>query len=244
MNPNSEIAVDRIVWDETIPGGAYWTRVVRRGTTLRIVDLEGSRGVALLAYNADDPTERYNAADTVKIQNMIYLTKGRVVFSDLGRVLFSITEDTSGHHDTFGGLGTPATNLARYGEGSYQRLRNGCHRDGRTNLVAALGRHGLGPRDIVPNLNLFTRVRVLPDGGLEWVPGCEKPGAFIDLRAEMNVLVALSNTPHPLCPAPTYDPKPLRLVVWHAPEPAADDLCRNFSEEARRGFRNTEEIFR
>ena len=244
MKPTSEIDPADVLWDETIPGGAYWTRVVRRGTTLRIVDLEGSRGVACLAYNADDPSERYNAADTVKIQNMIYLTTGRVLFSDMGRVLFSITADTSGHHDTFGGLSTPATTLERYGEGSYQKLRNDCFRDARTNFIAALGRHGLGRRDIMPNLNLFTRVRVLPNGDLEWVPGCESPGATIDLRAEMNVLIALSNTPHPLCPAPTYDPKPIRAIVWRSPAPAADDLCRGLSDEAKRGFRNTEEIFR
>lgn len=174
---------------------------------------------------------------------MVFLTKGRVLFSDMGRVLFSITEDTSGHHDTFGGCSTPATNLARYGEGDYQHLRNDCHRDGRTNLLAALGRHGLGSRDIMPNLNLFTRVRVLPEGDLAWVAGCEKPGAYIDLRAEMNVLVALSNTPHPLHPGTTYDPKPLRLVVWRSPPSAPDDLCRTFSDEARRGFRNTDELF-
>jgi uncharacterized protein YcgI (DUF1989 family) len=95
----------------------------------------------------------------------------------------------------------------------------------------------------MPNLNFFTRVRVAGEGALEWVAGCEKPGAFIDLRAEMNVLVALSNTPHPLHPSPTYDPQPVRLVVWQSPSPAADDLCRTYSEEARRGFRNTDALF-
>lgn len=239
----SDVEASRIIWHETIPGGAYWTRVIRRHTTLRIIDLEGSRGVSCLCYNADDPVERYNVADTVKIQNMIFLTTGRVLFSDMGRVLFSITEDTSGHHDTLGGCSSPETNRARYGEGGYQRLRNDRHRDTRTNFLYALGRHGLGPRDVMPNLNLFTRVRVGEDGGLQWVAGCEKPGAFIDLRAEMNTLVALSNTPHPLHPSTTYDPKPIRLVVWRSPPPAPDDLCRTYSEEARRGFRNTDALF-
>ncbi len=239
----SALEPSRILRDETIPGGAYWTRVIRRHTTLRIVDLEGSRGVSCLCYNADDPVERYNAADTVKIQNMIFLATGRVLFSDMGRVLLSITADTSGHHDTLAGCSTPETNRTRYGEGDYQHLRNDRHRDGRTNFLYALGRHGLGPRDVMPNLNFFTRVRVAPGGALEWVDGCEKPGAFIDLRAEMNVLVVLSNTPHPLHPAPTYDPKPIRLVVWQSPPPATDDPCRTFSEEAKRGFRNTDALF-
>jgi urea carboxylase-associated protein 2 len=239
----SDVEPSRVLWEETIPGGAYWTRIIRRHTTLRIVDLAGSRGVSCLCYNADDPVERYNAADTVKIQNTIFLTTGRVLFSDMGRVLFSITADTSGHHDTLGGGSTPETNRARYGDGDYQRLRNDRHRDARTNFLYALGRHGLGARDVMPNLNFFTRVRVATEGGLEWVPGCEKPGAFIDLRAEMHVLVALSNTPHPLCPSPTYDPQPIRLVVWQSPPPASDDRCRTSSEEARRGFRNTDALF-
>lgn len=243
MSPDRTIASELVLWDETIPGGAYWSRVIRRGTTLRIFDPLGSRGVALLAYNADDPVERYNAPDTVKIQNQVYLTKGHVLFSDMGRVLFSITEDTSGHHDTFGGCSDPASVEARYGPGGYQALRNAFHRDGRTNLAVAIGRHGLGPRDLVPNLNLFSHVRVDPGGALRWVDGSEKPGSFVDLRAEMNVLVALSNTPHPLHPESRYDPREARLIVWRSPPPAADDPCRSRSEEARRAFRNTDELF-
>ena len=232
-----------VLWDDTIPGGAYWTRIVRRGTTLRLIDDHGSRGVACLAYNADDPTERYNAADTVKVQNMVYLSTGRVLLSDMGRVLLSITADTSGHHDTFAGCSTAATVLAQYGDGSYQRLRNDSYRDGRANFLAALGRHGLGPRDLMPNINWFAAVRVDPDGSLRWTPDAVQPGRYLDLRAEMNVLVALSNTPHPLWPGPTYDPKPLRVLGWNAPPPAADDRCRTFGDEARRAFRNTDAVF-
>ncbi len=232
-----------VLLDETIPGGAYWSRVLDRGTTLRIVDLEGSRGVSALFYNADRTSERYNAADTVKIQNTIFPSKGRVLFSDLGRVLCSITEDTCGSHDTLGGTSTAVSNEARYGTGSYQDLRNAWFRNGHTNFTVALGRHGMDRRDIVPCINFFARVAVEPNGGLRWVAGAAKAGSFLDLRAEMNVLVVLSNTPHPLRPEPTYAPKALRLVVWQSPPASADDLCRNFSPEAKRGFRNTDELF-
>lgn len=232
-----------VIWDETIPGGAYWTRVVRRGTTLRLTDPHGSRGVSCLLYNADDPTERYNAADTVKIQNQVYLTAPKLLFSDMGRVLCAITADTSGHHDTLGGCSTPQTNRARYGAGDYQALRNGRHVDARTLFTYALGRHGLGPRDLMPNLNFFTRVRVLPDGGLAWVPGCERPGARLELRAEMNVLVVLANVPHPLHPSPTWDPQPLQLTVLRTPPPGPDDACRTSCPEARRAYDNTDALF-
>jgi urea carboxylase-associated protein 2 len=239
----ADVEAERVIWDETIPGGGYWTRVLRRGTTLRLVDLEGSQGVAALFYNADMPSERYNAADTVKIQNTIFPSKGRVLFSDLGRVLLSITEDTCGSHDTLGGMSTALSNEARYGSGRYQDLQNACFKDARANFQAALGRHGMDRRDIMPPINLFARVAVESDGRLRWVAGAAKPASFVDLRAEMNVLVALSNTPHPLSPEPKYDPKPVRAIVWQPPPPAADDLCRNFSPEAVRGFRNTDELF-
>jgi hypothetical protein len=237
--------IDRasLLWDETIPGGAYWTRVLRRGHTLRLVDVEGGSGVSCLCYNADDTSERYNAADTVKIQNSIFPSQGQVLYSDMGRVLLSITQDTNGNHDLLGGCSDARSNQAKYGRGTYQDLRNGFLRNARDNFVVALGRHGLGKRDVVPNLNFFARVRVGADGGLSYVEGSARAGSFVDLRAEMNVLVVLSNTPHVLSPGRSYDPKPLRLIVWRAPAPAADDPCRTGSAEARRGFRNTDELF-
>ncbi|HEY9644710.1 MAG TPA: DUF1989 domain-containing protein, partial [Coleofasciculaceae cyanobacterium] len=112
MATNFEIDPSLVTWDEVIPGGAYWSRVIPRGMTLRIVDLEGSRGVSLLCYNADSVIERYNAADTAKIQFNAFLKKGRVLYSDMGRILFSITEDTCGHHDTLSGCSNGATNAA------------------------------------------------------------------------------------------------------------------------------------
>lgn len=241
----SRIAFDptKVLSHDVIPGGAYWTRRIRRGTTLRLLDPHGSHGVAFLCYNADDPVERYNAADTVKIQNMVYLTAGHVLYSDMGRVLFSITADTSGHHDTFGGASTPASTRAQYGAGSYQERRNEYFRDARSNFTMALGRHGLGARDLMPNINFFSNVRVEPDGRLQWVADTEHPGVSIDLRAEMNVLAVVSNTPHPLRPGSEYAPTPLRALVWDSPPPAVDDVNRTRSEEARRGFQNTDEVF-
>lgn len=231
------------VVDETVPGGAYWSRVVRRGETLRITDVEGTGSASLLTLNADQPSERYNAPDTTKIQNTILLTTGRVLFSDLGRVLFSVTGDTDGHHDTLCGFSNAATTAAKYGPGSYLGLRNEYHRNARDNFLAALGCHGLGRRDVVPTFNLFARVAVGPGGSLDWVPGVQRPGAAVDLRAEMNVLAVLSATPHVLDPAPAYRPGPVRVTVWRGPAPASDDPCRTGTPEAVRGFDNTDAWF-
>jgi urea carboxylase-associated protein 2 len=232
-----------VLREETVPGGGYWTRILDRWQRLRIVDVDGRQSCSLLAYNADQTSERFNAPDTVKIQNQIFLTTGRVLFSDLGRVLFSIVDDTSGHHDALAGFGDAAVDRERYGSGSYLDLRNDFHRSARDNFVMALGRHDLGRRELVMSFNPFARVRVAPEGALEWTAGVERAGAAIELRAEMRVLVALSATPHVLDPNPRYEPGSLRVQILAARAPAADDACRTFSDEARRGFENTDDYW-
>ena len=242
MAPTSPTTVpdELVLADETIPPGAYWTRTLPRGTTLRVTDLEGAGAAALLAYNADQPSERYNAPDTTKVQNMVYLTAGWLLLSDMGRVLLSITGDTAGDHETISGGTTPESIAQRYGPGgTYQALRNERHANDRDNFTAALGRHGLGTRDLVPNVNLFARVEIDPDGSLRYVETA-RPGTWVDLRAELDVLVAISATPHVLDPDPDYRAGPLRMTVWDSPPPAAGDLCRTRSPEAVRAFENTD----
>jgi len=229
-----------ILSDETIPAGAYWTGVIPRWSTLRITDVDGAGAAALLAYNAEQPSERYNAPDTTKVQNMVFLTEGWLLLSDLGRVLFSITADTSGGQETLAGGTTPATVVDRYGDGgTYLKRRNQRYSNDRDNFVAALGRHGLDQRDIVPNVNLFARVEVDDDGGMRFVE-TRRAGCHVDLRAEMNVLAVLSATPHVLDPSPVWRPGPLRATVWRSPPPTASDRCRTRSDEARRAFDNTD----
>ena len=237
MTPASD---PTILLDETVPAGGYWTGTLDRWQRLRIVDVDGRQSCSLLAYNAFETSERLNAPDTVKIQNQIFLTTGRVLFSDLGRVLFSIVDDTSGHHDALCGFGDAELDGQRYGSGTYLDLHNEFHRNARDNFVMALGRHGLGRRELVMSFNPFARVRVADEGALVWTPDVGHPGAAIELRAEMRVLVALSATPHVLDPSPQYAPGPLRVQLLPARAPQADDPCRTFSDEARRGFENTD----
>jgi len=230
-----------ILSDDTVSAGAYWSGLVPRWVTLRVTDVEGRGGAALLVYNAKQPSERYNAPDTTKVQNMIFLTTGLVLLSDLGRVLLSITADTCGNHETLSGGTRPETVVNQHGPGgSYLRLHNERYTNDHDNFVAALGRHGLDERDIVPNVNLFSRVEVTDDGALRWVPGISAPGAWVDLRAEQDVLVALSATPHVLDPNPVWQPGPLRVTAWRSPAPGDDDFCRTRTFEAVRAFENTD----
>jgi uncharacterized protein len=235
-SPTVRVDPSLILLNETLPASAYWQGVIKRGNTLRVTDLEGSQGVALICYNADNPVERLNVADTAKIQFNAFLKKGMVIYSDMGRVLFSVTEDTSGYHDLFGGCSSAASNATKYGEGEFWV-------NSRDNFRRAVTRYGLSKKDIMPNLNLFTRVAIAPDGKMSFAEGNEKPGSFIDLRAEMNVLVVLSNCPHVLHPNKTYAPKSIQVTVWKSPSATADDLCRTANPEAERGFINTDALF-
>ncbi len=230
--------------DEPLRGGAMWSRVLKRGQVLRLTDLEGGAAVAGLLFNADFPLERYNMPDTLKAQHIARLTKGHVLYSDMGRVLCSVVADTCGWHDTITGVGDMASSVEKYGAGDYQALRNDWHQNSRDNLLVELAKYGLGKRDFGPNLNFFVKVGSDAEGQLSWVPGNSKPGSYIELRSEMNTLVVLSNTPHPLDPAPKYAVRPVRVGVRLSGAVAADDPCRTSCPENERGFALTEAYFR
>ena len=221
---------------EMLRGGQAWSRRVARHQRLRLRDVEGRACVSALFYNARDPIERYNMPDTLKAQFIAFLTTGRVLFSDMGRVLCSIVADDCGWHDTISGIGGADAAAARFGEGSYQTLRNEFHRNGRDNLLVELGKHGLGKRDVVSNVNFFVRVAVGDDGALAWIPANSRAGASVELRFEMDTLVVLSNTPHPLDPATRYQPPRVDLMISDGPPAAAYDRCRLSCPENGRGF--------
>jgi urea carboxylase-associated protein 2 len=232
----------QLILEEPLRGGQMWSRVLRRGQTLRLTDVEGGAAVAALFYNAEEPSERYNMPDTLKAQHIARLTAGYVLYSDMGRVLCSITEDTSGWHDTITGHGTAAHSRAKFGEGSYQKLRNDWYRNTRDNFLVELGKYDLGKRDIVANVNFFVKVVVDVEGKLSFVPAA-RAGRYVELRAEMNTLVVLSNTPHPLDPSTTYAPKPVALKIRSGVPARLDDPCRLSRPENGRGFTLTESYY-
>jgi urea carboxylase-associated protein 2 len=230
--------------DEELSGGGTWSHVLRRHHLLRIVDLRGGANVSALFFHWDVPSERYNMPDTLKAQYTAYLTKGRVLLSDMGRVLFSIVEDTCGWHDTLCGHSNAALVEGRYGRKTYAQARNEFHRNAHDNFLVELSKWGLGKQDLVPNVNFFSKVVADEDGKLSFVAGHSKPGALVELRAEMNVLVVLTAVAHPLDPSPVYGPRPVRLLAWKVAPAGPDDPCRNSRPEARRAFENTEQYFK
>lgn len=225
------IAASAIVHREIIPGGWYWTTRLNCGEALRLVNTSGASCVSLQAWSRADTSERLNHADTIKVQWAASLRKGRVILSDMGRVLFSIVEDTTGGaHDALAGGSTAATNEASYGAGA--------HRNTRDNFILAAGKFGLDRRDVHPCINFFAPVSVDANGRFLWGGGLRHAGDFVDLRAEMDLLVALSNCPHPLDPSLAYAPGDAEIVRYRAGRPGDDDLCRTASAEAVRAFEN------
>jgi urea carboxylase-associated protein 2 len=228
---------------ETLRGGQMWSRVLKRGQTLTLTDLEGGAAVAALFYNAHDRTERYNMPDTLKAQFIARLTRGDVLYSDMGRILCSVVADSCGWHDTITGHADAAWTEKRFGKGSYQELRNDFHRNTHENFLTELGKYELGKRDIVANVNFFVKVSVADDGSLVLAQNHSKPGSSVTLRAELHTLVVLSNTPHPLDPSPRYAPTAVHLSVGEGHPAGPNDECRLKCPQNGRGFALTEDYF-
>ncbi|AGY56298.1 urea amidolyase associated protein UAAP2 [Gloeobacter kilaueensis] len=198
----------RIVYDEVLPARKPWAHVVEKGQTLRIVDLGGNQAVDFLVYNAHDYAERYSAPDTIRAQNNIFLTTGSKLYSSDGNVLMRIVADSVGRHDTSGGACSCESNSVRFGLD--KKWQHACVE----NFLTALGWYGLGKRDLVSNINFFMNVPVTPEGSLEIVDGISDPGSTVDLIAETDVLVVISNCPQMNNPCNGYNPTPIRLIVW------------------------------
>lgn len=237
------MSTEKLLFEEHLPGGSLWSCRLRRHTTLRITDLTGGANVGLMAYNADAPLDRLNLPDTLKAQYTAKLTRGHVLMSDMGHALLSITADTCGWHDPLGGHGNAALTEKKYGVATYQEKRNDWYRNAHDNFLIELGKHGLGKRDLVANVNFFSRLDVDAEGRMTFHSGNSRAGASVDLRAEMNVLVVLNTCQHPLDPLPHYAPQPVKLGVWQTPPPGPDDFCRNFRGENQRSFTLTERLF-
>ncbi len=229
-----------ILWAETVEAGNYAVRVLPRGTRLHLTDTEGDTSVQLLVFNHHQRCERLNVPDTVKVQWQAYLAAGQLLLSDMGRVLMSFVSDTSAGHDTFNAMSNSAWNEAKYGDGSV----HGASPNARDRFAVALAKAGLGRRDIGPSVGLFKSVFVEPDGSFTWRGETSPVGGEVVLRADMDVLVALTVTPHVLDPRPEYTVSPLDIVARRGDVAGPDDTIRRSTPEAGRAFENTDDWFR
>jgi urea carboxylase-associated protein 2 len=232
--PPPGVAPDALTWAETVAGGNYTHKVVARGTRVRLEDVTGEACAHVLLYNALEPWERLNVADTVKIGWQAYLTTGHPLLSGDGRVLATLTGDDSGRHDALCGTSTAAANQAKYGDSSPQ----GPSPSGRELLVLAAAKHGLAPRDLPPSVSFFQGVRVGADGGLAFT-GSAGPGKSVEFLAELPLIVLIANVPHPVDPRPAYTSGPLRVHAWRSAPTTPADPRWEATPEAHRAYLNT-----
>ena len=213
----------------TVPAHGHWHARVPAGTCLRLDNVHGSPGVSCLLWNAHDPSERFCATDTVKVQWTSNLGRGRMLLSDMGRVLVSIVEDTCGRHDPLLGSGAPRPE----GDGtSPLQARNGAE-----SLLIAAAKLGLGPRDLHAPMTFFAPVQCRAQR-FAWNDAIDLAGTYVDLHAEMDLLVAVANTPHPLAPvgAPAHA---IGICQWRPPQADANAICRTATAEAQRAYGRT-----
>lgn len=234
------VATGDLLWEETIAAGGYSSRWLARGTRLRLIDTGGDACASLNIFNAELPTERLNVADTVKVQWNAYLGAGKLLLSDMGRVLASILEDEAGTHDTFCGASNAASNARKYGEGR----NSGTYPNGRDRLILGAAKHGLTRRDVHPCVNLFKGTRIAPDGMILPDIGPFAPSRSVLLRCEMDVIMVIANCPHVLDPRDGWASTPLRATAWRGPVTPEDDPVRNATPEGQRAFLNTEDYYR
>ncbi len=196
-----------VVHDEIVAPRAPWIHLVKAGQTLRIVDLQGNQAVDFLAYNAHDDAERYSAQDTIAAQKNILLREGSVLRSNEGAAMMTITSSAVAYHDTIGGACSCESNTLRYGH--HTKAQHACV----DNFLVANASQGRGKRDVVSNINWFMNVPVEADGTLGIVDGISAPGLHVDLRAEMDVTVVVSNCPQINNPCNGFNPTPVRMVI-------------------------------
>lgn len=204
LNPETAI------YDQEIPARQPWSRIIRKGQILRIIDLQGNQAVDTLFYRADDPSERYSAQDTMVNQGNIFITTGTEILSNEGNVMMTVIADECGRHDTVGGACSMESNSVRYG--LHKKHLHACVE----NYLIELSKYEMNKRDLVSNINFYMNVPVSADGTLEIVDGISEAGKIVELRAEMDVMVLISNCPQVNNPCNAYNPTPIRLIVWDA----------------------------
>jgi hypothetical protein len=210
---------------------------------LRITDMQGGCNVGALFYNFECMSERYDMPDTLKAQHAAFLAKGFVLYSDMGRILCSIIDDSVGWHDPLGGCSDASLVRDKYGESRFQDAGNQFHRNAKDGFLLELEKWGLGPRDLTSNVNFFSRVTVDEAGAMAFDPGNSIPRSYVELRAEMNVLTILNTCQHPLDPSPNYEPKGVRISVRKNAASKAEDSGRTMRSGNTRGFILTERYF-
>lgn len=230
--------MSKIHYTTTLPGNGHWSLTLKRGTFMRLTDLDGGANVGMLFYNPHNLLERYNAPDTLKCQHTFKLQRGNCLYSDMGRIFASIVEDSSHWHDTVCGASNAQQVQSRWGKRDYQTQQNNWLQNGQDAFLVELAKYGLGHADMASNINWFSKVAADDAGNIHLDTESTAAGQTLGLRFEMDTLVILHTCPHPLNQSPQYPFAPVQVELGVAEPVTEDDYCLNFRPENRRGFEN------
>ena len=214
MMTESVLEPKSAVLNQVCNAGDPWMSLVKKGQIFRILDIEGNQAVDTLFYNAHNAEERYSAVDTIARQRQLYLTTGSVLYSSEGNAMLTIVADTCGRHDTLGGACSAESNTTRYALD--KRPMHSCRDSFMHALNTCECAHQMSKRDITGNINFFMNVPVTAEGALVFADGISGPGKYVEMRAEMDVKVLISNCPQLNNPCNGYNPTPVQLLIWNA----------------------------
>lgn len=235
--------MSKMQYTTTLPGNGHWSLELRRGSLMKITDIEGGANVGMLFYNPRNLLERYNAPDTLKCQHTFKLQRGNCLYSDMGRIFASIIEDYSANgagnwHDTLCGNSTAKLIEQQWGKRDYQSHRNQWLQNGYDAFLVELAKYGLGRADMASNINWFSKVIADDQGNIQLDTKNRSAGNSITLRFEMDTLVVIHACPHPLNKSENYPFTSVKIELGEADPVTDDDYCKNFREENQRGFQN------
>lgn len=237
--------MNNFIYQTTIPGNGHWSLEMRRGSLMKITDIEGGANLAMLFYNPRNLLERYNAPDTLKCQHTFKLQKGNCLYSDMGRIFASIIDEQSQNpdgcwHDTICGNSNATQIESRWGKRDYQKDRNQWLQNGYDAFLVELAKYGLGRADMAANINWFSKVIADANGKIILDTSAQAASNSITLRFEMDTLVVMHACPHPLNESKNYPFKPVQIELGEADSVTDDDYCKNFRPENQRGFQNNQ----
>lgn len=225
-------------YETLLSGGKHWSLRLRRGLSIELTDTIGKANVAMVFYNAHNLLERYNAPDTLKCQHTFHLTQGHCLYSDMGRVMASVTADSAGGHESICGNSNHASSETRFGARSYQKNRNNWHQNGHDAFLVELAKYGLTRADLPSNINWFNRCNISDSGEISLDTTGVDAGRSVQLRIEIDCILVMHTCPHPLLLDSQYPETKVRIRLSDALPVGGDDECMNSCDENRRGFEN------
>lgn len=228
-----------IIWSKTLMPGDRWSANICKGRLIKFTALGDNANLGMILYNFYNLSEHYNAPDTLKAQHSFFLKKGLAIMSDCGRAMASIVEDDLGWHDSISGYTTRKMTDEKYGKTTYQDHGNDYLKSGQENFINELTKNGMSKRDLMPPVNLFSKVDADEKGNLIFDANHCKKEDSVTIRTEMSVYMVLSNTPNPMDPSTQYPSVPIRIEIMEASPVDGLDYCVNHSKYTRRAFENT-----